>query len=211
MVPEFRHKINEFVTVLREAEGDLFLRIRRVSDNYYFNPLTAQFEEFNGLSNYNIELVDFYDTGLKSVTIFDLPKISQDLFFEYRETVLDDEEEGEIISSFERRIFGATSSTNDTPMCIVYGTLKDVSGKPMAGREIQVFLNRAGYFVHKAGLVGHAANALTDSSGYFEIPLLIGLDVTINVPSVGFSTRGYVPNVASVELSSHMLLSFNPC
>ena len=76
--------------------------------------------------------------------------------------------------------------------------------------RVEAYLNRAGFFTHKAGLIGYAATTLTDDTGYFELPLIVDLDVTINVPIIGFSTRGFVPNRASVELTHQALLSTRP-
>ena len=110
--------------------------------------------------------------------------------------------------SYERHVFGGDLRTADTPTCTVYGTLLDVSGRPLVGEKVEVYLNRAGYFTHKAGLVGYAATTLTDDSGYWEIPIIVGLDVTINVPIIGFSQSGFVPALSSVELTPETLLKY---
>lgn len=112
--------------------------------------------------------------------------------------------------SYERHLFGGRHSINEPTTCRVYGTLKDVSGSPLEGQKVEAYLNRAGFFTHKAGLIGYAATALTDETGYFELPLIVGLDVTINVPIIGFTQRGFVPNLTSVELTSQTLLSYQP-
>lgn len=110
--------------------------------------------------------------------------------------------------SFEKHVFGLPNNASQPQICTVYGTLLDVSGKPLVGQKIEVYLNRAGYFTHKAGLVGYAATALSDESGYWEIPIIVGLDVTINVPIVGFSQSGFVPPLSSVELTPETLLKY---
>lgn len=109
---------------------------------------------------------------------------------------------------FERHVFGGEVSASENATCTIYGTLLDVSGNPMAGQKVEVYLNRAGYFTHKSGLVGYAATALTDESGYWEIPIIIGLDVTINIPVIGFSQSGFVPALTSVELTPETLLKY---
>jgi hypothetical protein len=75
-------------------------------------------------------------------------------------------------------------------------------------QKVEVYLNRAGYFTHKAGLVGYAATTISDESGYWELPIIVGLDVTINVPIVGFSQSGFVPPLSSVELTPETLLKY---
>jgi hypothetical protein len=112
--------------------------------------------------------------------------------------------------SYEKHVFGGATNSSQPQICTIYGTLLDVSGKPMTGQKIDVYLNRAGYFTHKAGLVGYAATALSDESGYWEIPIIVGLDVTINVPIVGFSQSGFVPPLSSVELTPETLLKYRP-
>lgn len=204
------HKIKERIKVVKESEGEMTLRIRRTTDGYYFNVDTHQFEEFNALSNYDFELIPFFGSeSLSTVALLTLPTVAQDLIFEFTDTVVDDEEESTTVS-FERHIFGGVEFVDSPATCLVYGTLIDVTGSPLVGQKVEAYLNRAGYFVHKAGLIGYAATALTDESGYFSIPLIRGIDVTISVPVTGFSTRGYVPNATSVELTSHTLLSYLP-
>jgi hypothetical protein len=112
--------------------------------------------------------------------------------------------------SYEKRIFGGSVLSSQPQVCTIYGRLLDVSGKPMVGQKIEVYLNRAGYFTHKAGLVGYAATALSDETGYWEIPIIVGLDVTINVPIIGFSQSGFVPPASSVELTPETLLKYRP-
>lgn len=110
--------------------------------------------------------------------------------------------------SAEKHVFGLANNASSPQLCTIYGNLLDVSGKPLTGQKIEVYLNRAGYFTHKAGLVGYAATTLSDESGYWEIPIIVGLDVTINVPIVGFSQSGFVPPLSSVELTPETLLKY---
>lgn len=112
--------------------------------------------------------------------------------------------------SNEKHVFGLPDNASAPQICTIFGTLLDVSGKPLTGQKVDVYLNRAGYFTHKAGLVGYAATALSDESGYWEIPVIIGLDVTINVPIIGFSQSGFVPPLSSVELTPETLLKYRP-
>lgn len=112
--------------------------------------------------------------------------------------------------SYERHVFGGEVNATSVSTCTIYGTLLDVAGNPMQGQKVEVYLNRAGYFTHKAGLVGYAVSALTNESGYWQIPVIVGLDITISVPVIGFTQSGFVPSLASVELTSETLLKYKP-
>lgn len=113
-------------------------------------------------------------------------------------------------SSYERHVFGGEANATSVSTCTIYGTLLDVSGKPIPGQKVEVYLNKAGYFTHKSGLVGYASTALTNEVGYWEIPIINGLDITLNIPVIGFTQSGYVPNLPSVELTSETLLKYKP-
>lgn len=227
MIPEFTHRINERLSLVRESATDgLRIRIRRLVDGYYFNPATNNFVDALApgstivLDDLWYLFDDFFEvTELKTITIVTLPTIVQDLIFEfqsfnYEPQALPEDplviDAGSITTFYERHIFGGPKTLAEPSLCKVYGTLKDVSGKPLAGQKVEAYLNRAGYFTHKAGLIGYAATTITDEMGYFELPLVVGLDVTVNVPIVGFSSRGYVPNTDQVELTSQALLSYQP-
>jgi len=203
MIAEFYHKINEKVVIVKEQVSTLTLTIRRISDGYYFNNSTSLFEAYNAAnaSYYTYPFVALFDTTLVSLTLATLPDIVQDLLFTYTDNG---------IVTWERHIFGGTEVINSPSRCIIYGTLLDVSGAPISNQPVKADLNRAGYFVSKSGIIGEAASTLTDETGYFELPLVTGLDVTINIPIIGFSVKGYVPSVASVELTSQALLSYVP-
>lgn len=238
-IPEYTHKINERLELLRETDSS-FLRVRilRIKDGWFFDTQYNHFVDSNG-DNFAGDIEDYWYTfnsfdyvpALKSLSIVTLPSIVQDLLFEFQtyETMQEanpaydpaDPESTEpeffdvidpttVSTWYERHVFGGAPTISEPNLCKVYGTLKDVSGKPLAGQKVEAYLNKAGFFTHKAGLIGYAATALTDDTGYFELPLVIGLDVTINLPIVGFTTRGYVPNVGSVELTTQTLLSYQP-
>lgn len=234
-IPEYTHKINERLELVRSTpKAGLRVRIRRLRDGFYFSPALNNFVDVaDPEATYDLEdfwyLFDvfFGDPILKTRTIITLPSIVQDLVFEYQsfdyETVpnpdypassteefIDIPDVSTFEYFFERHLFGGAPTTVEPSLCKVFGTLKDVSGKPLSGQKIEAYLNRAGFFTHKAGLIGYASTTVTDDSGYFELPLVVGLDVTINVPIVGFTTRGFVPNLPSVELTTQTLLSYQP-
>lgn len=206
-----KHRINERVVLVRNRNlGDVKLRIYRVKDGYIFNKISSEFEPFNSgsVQNYDIPF-DGESEGNSTVadhkvlTLLTLSDRAQDLLFAY---LNEEDEQVEV----ERHIFGTSGVVNEPSICTVQGFLKNVSGEPLIGQKVEAYLNRAGYFTHKSGLVGYAASAITDDTGYFELPLMVGLDVTISIPVIGFTTRGIVPSTASVVLSSHALLSAQP-
>lgn len=110
--------------------------------------------------------------------------------------------------SGEYHVFGLQDNASQPQLCTIFGTILDVSGRPMSGQKVDIYLNKSGYFVHKAGLIGYAASAISDESGYWEIPVIIGLDVTVSIPVIGFSQSGFVPALTSVELTPETLLKF---
>ncbi len=182
------------ITLAASYQGTTISQANAVTIYFGSTPLFTNMD-------YTYNFSDLYSQNVGELTITDLPKDRQDLLFIY-------EDDGVI--SYERHFFGGKLSTNEPSTCLVYGTLKDVSGRPLEGQKVEAYLNRAGFFTHKAGLIGYASTALTDESGYFELPLIVGLDVTINVPIIGFTQRGYVPSVSMVELTTQSLLSYNP-
>lgn len=205
MIPEFQHKIAEQLVLVREVNTAVTLMIMRISDGYFFNTSTQAFDSSyvagTNDSTYTYNMSALYSTGLATLSLTVLPEEAQDLLFIYTDNS---------VTTWERHVFGGASTTTSPSLCRVYGTLKDVSGRPLVGEKVEAYLNRAGFFVHKAGLIGYASTTLTDQTGYFELPLITGLDVTINVPIIGFTQRGFVPNVAQVELTTQALLSYQP-
>lgn len=209
---EIKHKIGESYTVVKEARGtSQELSIRRVSDGYWYNFLSQSFEDYVPTSDnsYRNNLEEFPDNPeFSKLTLSQLPAEYFDSIFVYR--YFDVDGQGANVEEYERHVFGERDVNSKPNTCKIYGTLRDVSGSPLSGQKVEAYLNRAGYFTHKAGLVGYAATVLTDEAGYFEIPLVQGLDVTINVPIIGFTQRGFVPRVNSIELTTSTLLNYEP-
>lgn len=212
MITEFKHAIGEKITLIRESVGvEQEVSIRRVSDGFWFNFLGEEFQEYlvSADNSYRNVFEDFEDNEeFRKLEINNLPPERMDLLFVYRD--IDVDGQGTVVETYERHVFGGRDKADEPDMCVIYGTLRDVSNRPLVGQKVEAYLNRAGYFTHKAGLIGYAATVLTDESGYFEIPLIQKLDVTINVPVIGFTQRGFVPTLSSVELSTETLLSYLP-
>lgn len=200
----FTHQIGEKPIIVREDDSiEYYVRIRRVSDAHYFDIDTEAFVDLDEVEAEDvwIEMGQYNGSNdLKGITLDFLPKGVLDLLFEYRKG---DEFLYES-DGFERRQFGKPSIDPDT--CVVFGTILDVSGKPVAGQRVDAFLQRTGFFTDKSGLVGFSSSTLTDSAGYFELPLVQGTDVRISIPAIGFVTAGKVPFTEHTELSHTCLL-----
>jgi len=209
---EIKHKIGESYSVIRKAQGESQeLSIRRVTDGFWYNFLSQSFEDYitSSDSSYRKEFSVFEDNPeFVKIDLNQLPNEMFDSVFVFRDINVDGQ--GTNVEEYERHVFGEREVNNKPNTCIIFGTLRDVSNNPMKGEKVEAYLNRAGYFTHKAGLIGYAATVLTDEAGYFEIPLVQGLDVTINVPIIGFTQRGFVPRINSVELTTETLLSHEP-
>jgi len=212
MINEIRHKIGESYTAVRAAQGvEQEVSIRRISDGYWFNFISGNFENYVTASDNSYRSV--FETipdnpEFVKVDINNLPDISFEAVFVYKD--IDVDGQGTDVEEYERHVFGGRTLADEPNTCKIFGTLRDVSNKPLAGQKVEAYLNRAGYFTHKAGLIGYATTVLTDESGYFELPLIQGLNVTISAPIIGFTQRGFVPTISSVELSPSTLLSYAP-
>jgi hypothetical protein len=212
MMNDIKHKIGEAYTAVRAAQGtEQEVSIRRINDGYWFNFISGAFENYQATSDNSyrsvFETVNDNPEFVK-VDINNLPDIPFEAVFVYKDINVDGQ--GTDVKEYERHVFGGRILADEPNTCKIFGTLRDVSNKPLAGQKVEAYLNRAGFFTHKAGLIGYSATVLTDESGYFELPLIQGLDVTISVPIIGFTQRGFVPTISAVELSTQTLLSYAP-
>lgn len=188
------HRIGERVRLIREGEG-ISVRIRDISTGYYFNFTTSTFDEVTGAVTpvYEEDMSPLFDTPLEQLLLLTFPPIAGEFLVEYRE---------DTDVAYEIHRFGGAQMVYEPEQCRVYGNIRDVSGAPISGQRVEVSLNRGGYFPHKSGLIGTTVYTLTDDSGYFEVMLVPGLDVVISIPSIGFTQRGLVPPLSSVEIKN---------
>ena len=194
------HRIGELVRLvwLATAQEDTFLRFRSLKTGYYLNRHTGVFEPGEAtpinmaLDPHTFYMEDLYDTGLVHVQLTTMVPTAGEFLAEFW---VDDEIDGREIHRF-----GGVESIYEPSRCQVYGTIRDVTGAPVAGQRVDVVLSNGGYFPHKSGFISTAAHTLSDSSGYFSIDLVHGIDVVISIPSIGFTQKGIVPPVASVEI-----------
>lgn len=193
------HRIGERVRLIHEADSvPVMVRIRRMADGFYLNFTSSTFVDTFS-SACETEMSPLFDTDLVHLQLATFPRVSGEFLVEYIGSA----------TTYELHTFGSVQMIYEPARCLIFGTLRDVSGAPVSGQRVEAVLNRGGYFPHKSGLIGEASSTITDDSGYFELALVPGLDIVISIPSVGFSQRGIVPPVSSIELSSNALLARN--
>lgn len=196
MIKEAQHRVGELVRIIRVRENPadvITMRLRSVKSGRYLNFSTGEFEE----TVHTFTLNDLWDSDELSIAELSMMKpISGEFLAEF---YVNDDPDG-----YEIHRFGAAESVYDPSTCRVYGSLKDVTGAPLSGQRVDVVLSNGGYFPHKSSLISTSTYALTDSSGYFEIELVHGLDVVISIPAIGFTQRGIIPPVAQVEIKNLM-------
>lgn len=202
MIQETTHSIGEKVLLVRESSqvGETTVRIMRMSDGLYFNFISARFEPIplgGPEEPFLAEMTPVHNSGVVSLELSTLPQMAGRLLVEYFIDGTGPEE-------YQMLLFGSRGATVEPDTCRVYGRVRDVSGKPVPGQRVDVLMSNGGYFPHKSGLIATSQYALTDDSGYFELKLVHGLDVVIAIPSIGFTQKGIVPPINSVEITGLM-------
>lgn len=201
----FNHKIGEKFTLLTNYPTTNVYKVMRVIDGKAFNRSTSKFEVFNPLepNSFYFPLFQHQIEGLTSSEVYYLPEFQMDLVFEFLQPDID----GNYTPfAHERHLFGGFRDKDTPKLCVVYGTIYDPTGAAVKGARIDATLNRQGMFIDKTPMVSPTAYAVTDDAGYFELPLMQGINVSINIPAIGFCTNGYVPMYSSVKLSPYCLL-----
>lgn len=200
MIDVITHRIGEKFTLVTDVPVTSKVRVLRSSDGRYLNKVDKLFETFNPLNitKYEFELSPLNDALSKLFVDF-IPRTQNDLIFEFRN------DDGIHLQS-ERHTFGGFHDANVPNKCILFGNIMNPSGQPLSNAKVEALLNKSGYFIDKHPLLGPVAGTYTDENGYFELPLLRGISVTVNIPSTSFTTSGYVPNLPSIELSPYCLL-----
>lgn len=195
----YRHKLGASISVFRmttQATG-VTLRIRRLADGFWFNRITERFVATIPIldeAQYNYEFSPTPDGAVSRVFIIELPGNAERYIFSYSDGVREIHDVGEV------------NVTANNPMCLIFGTVITASGAPVADAKVEVLLNRTGFFTNVNGFLGRGSTVITDEAGYFEVPVVQGLNVTISIPAIGFSTRGIVPPIASLELGRVALI-----
>lgn len=201
MLQTYSHNIGEKFVLLSDLPADSKYRIFRSFDGKYFNKLTKVFETIEPTTPEVYEHPVFTHPGsphLKMSRVNFLPKVPLDLVFEFLDNT-------GVSILMERHIFGGFFDESKPGVCVIFGRIIDISGRPVPNTKVEVSHNRDAYFTNTYANVGPRTYAATDEAGYFEIPLIKGIQVTINVASIGFATTGYVPDKDAVELSKNCL------
>jgi len=198
------HNLGEKFTLLSTLPLTHIYRIFRTFDGNYFNKQTGKFEALNPTyaSQYEFQLFQHPTSSvLRMSRVNYLPKLPLDVVIEF----LNPADKATPVL-LERHLFGGFHDENRPPTCLVFGRIFDPMGNPISNARVEVAVNRDAYFVNTYSNVGPSTFTVTDASGYFELPLVKGLQVTINLPAIGFVTNGYVPNLEAVELSHNCLV-----
>jgi len=195
------HKIGEHFTLITENPLVRSYRVFRSYDGKYFNRDRKLFEtwEAENADSYIFPFFPHPVPGLQLSRVNYIPKTQQDLIFEYIDS-------SSSVVKRERHVFGGLYDESRPGLCIIYGTLYNPSGLPIPNTILEASLNKNGYFLDKVPIMGPVATAVTDERGYFELPLVQGINVTINIPAVSFTTSGYVPKTSTAVLSGYCLL-----
>ena len=192
------HKIGEKFTLISTLGLDHTYRVFRTFDGKYFNKQTQKFEQFNDSysSDFEFYLYPHPTSSLLRVSRVNyLPKLPLDLIFEFMD-------KDKNIVFMERHTYGGFHDESKPQTCIVFGKIYDPMGHPISNARVEVAVNRDAYFTNTFSNVGPSTFTVTDSAGYFELPLVKGLQVTINIPATGFVTSGFVPTtLEAVELN----------
>ncbi len=90
------------------------------------------------------------------------------------------------------------------PLCVVFGTVVDANGQP--NTDVQVLATivstkdtKDGQIVDEFGVTGKQIEAFTDDAGFFEIPLMQGANVCLDIPKIELKREICVPDKASVD------------
>lgn len=204
MITLIEHKIGEQFVLLSDLPAPSLYRVYRAIDGKYFNSFTSSFEfmPVPNSVNYDFPLYPHPTIPYLSLSRINyLPRIPLDLVFEFLSA-----SNKAVPLSLERHTFGGFFDEKKPHLCILYGTIFDPSGNPLKNTAVETYLNRSGYFVDKFPIIGKTASALTDDRGYFQLPIMQGLNVTVTIPATGFTTTGYVPKYSSLELTGYCLV-----
>lgn len=170
------------------------LRVVRVKDGYLYNKVTKTFVASTDPNhqdvlitllphsnpNYSHAVVDFIN--------------DDDCLFEVVETSTHQ------IKEVERHVWGGYFDPTLAHTCLIYGRLRGLDGKALKRSIVQVVFDPRGFFNKKQSALIENLTATTDDTGYFELRLLQGAEVTLVAPALNQSVSGKVPNKTSIEI-----------
>ena len=84
--------------------------------------------------------------------------------------------------------------------CIVYGTIKDMTGEPAQNTRVHFEPAPVTQFINGNALTMEVRTAYTDVNGTFAIETVRTADVIVIIEEVGYRKRVTIPNQASVSV-----------
>jgi len=94
----------------------------------------------------------------------------------------------------------STALLSDPTLCLVYGTLIGVDGKPLAQKPVNAVYKREPSRYDRVGLITKQVS--TDDNGFFLLPLLRETDVALEIPDLDYGELIKVPDATSAEFRS---------
>lgn len=94
----------------------------------------------------------------------------------------------------------STASLSDPTLCLVYGTLVDIEGNPIAGKSVKAVYKREPSRYDRVGTITRQVE--TDDNGFFAIPLLREVDAVLMIPDLEYSELLKVPDATAAEFRS---------
>ena len=94
----------------------------------------------------------------------------------------------------------STALLSDPTLCLVYGTLVGIDGKPLAQKPVNAVYKREPSRYDRVGLI--TKQVLTDDNGFFVLPLLRDADVALTIPDMDYSALAKIPDETSAEFRS---------
>jgi len=174
------------------------LSIQRVSDDLWLDDAesewvpTRQDIDLTELSSANLPGVYYYDfdhavddnTGTAFLARFALT--GANALLEHRSVV-----------------FGAVQDVADPTLCNITGTIYGADGKVAPGAKVLGTIIPVNYDSLGRGYQNSEVQlTYTDLLGQFELPFVRGLDVRLEIPSIGYDRRVTIPATASALFSA---------
>ena len=92
-------------------------------------------------------------------------------------------------------------------VCIVHGTVLGADGTPKTDAQVQVYVRneestKAGQFVNSYGITASPVEVHTNDAGFWEVGIVRGANVRINIPDVNLDTEISIPDQVSADIST---------
>jgi len=93
------------------------------------------------------------------------------------------------------------------PICVVFGTVVNADGQPNTNVQVKATIvstkdTKDGQIVGAHGVTSEQIETFTDDAGFFEITLLQGANVILNIPPIELEQEVCVPALASVDFQA---------